>query len=620
MIILLSASWTLNAQEADTLNASWVQAVSSVPVTRASEEAKLSPEQPVVADAIRRFTGVQLKDYGGVGGLKTVNVRSLGSEHVGVYIDGIQVDNAQNMQVDLGRFSTESFSGVALYNGQKSRRLQSAKEYASGSALYLDPARPSESSWRVRLRGGMFRTAGAAIRREQIWRKLRLSASAEALYSGGRYRYQFFDTTLFRENSDLRSLRLESRLEGKVLGGDWNLMLYSYGSERGFPGPVIRRAAGFPFSAERQADQDAFLQGGWSGELSRRYALALRFKLADSYTHYDSHPEKNPQALPWNLRFRQRIAYLSLSQSLSFGRHWGVDFATDVQRNVLEADRSYSVKPERTTLTSVLAGRYTAGKIRAAAHLLWQGAWDADAFRVAWMPSASLHWEPLDWLEVDAFAKRSCRLPSFNDLYYIAIGNANLRPEYATQAGLDLRFQRRHLALRVSPYYNRVTDKIVALPTSSQFRWSMLNIGRVDISGLDSRLEADASVGAVSLSGTLRYSFQKALDHSDPEKATYGNQIPYTPIHSGSVSLQAVWKGWSLSWDTTLTGHRWSTTSSSADYYLPPWSVSESALGWAGGGFHVSAKVGNIFNTQYQIVKGYPMPGIHFLLNLELCF
>ena len=38
-----------------------------------------------VADAIRYFSGVQLKDYGGVGGLKTINVRSLGSAHTAVF-------------------------------------------------------------------------------------------------------------------------------------------------------------------------------------------------------------------------------------------------------------------------------------------------------------------------------------------------------------------------------------------------------------------------------------------------------------------------------------------------------------------------------------------------------
>ena len=43
-----------------------------------------------VADAIRYFSGVQIKDYGGVGGLKTVNIRSMGTNHVGVFYDGIE--------------------------------------------------------------------------------------------------------------------------------------------------------------------------------------------------------------------------------------------------------------------------------------------------------------------------------------------------------------------------------------------------------------------------------------------------------------------------------------------------------------------------------------------------
>ena len=60
-----------------------------------------------VADALRYFSGVQIKDYGGVGGLKTVDIRSLGAQHVGVFYDGIPIGNAQNGIVDLGKF----FSG-----------------------------------------------------------------------------------------------------------------------------------------------------------------------------------------------------------------------------------------------------------------------------------------------------------------------------------------------------------------------------------------------------------------------------------------------------------------------------------------------------------------------------
>ncbi|WP_410519127.1 TonB-dependent receptor, partial [Alistipes finegoldii] len=61
-----------------------------------------------VSDALRYFSGVQIKDYGGIGGLKTVNIRSMGSQHVGVFYDDIQLGNAQNGTVDLGKFSLDN--------------------------------------------------------------------------------------------------------------------------------------------------------------------------------------------------------------------------------------------------------------------------------------------------------------------------------------------------------------------------------------------------------------------------------------------------------------------------------------------------------------------------------
>ena len=84
-----------------------------------------------VADAVRYFSGVQIKDYGGVGGLKTVDVRSMGTNHLGVFYDGIEIGNAQNGTVDLGKFSMDNIEEIALYNGQKSEIFQSAKDYGS---------------------------------------------------------------------------------------------------------------------------------------------------------------------------------------------------------------------------------------------------------------------------------------------------------------------------------------------------------------------------------------------------------------------------------------------------------------------------------------------------------
>lgn len=39
-----------------------------------------------VSDAVKHFAGVTVKDYGGIGGLKTVSIRSLGAQHTAVFL------------------------------------------------------------------------------------------------------------------------------------------------------------------------------------------------------------------------------------------------------------------------------------------------------------------------------------------------------------------------------------------------------------------------------------------------------------------------------------------------------------------------------------------------------
>ena len=162
MILAAVIAFCLQAPP-DTLAPAAVYAVKELPVVRATEAVRVDSlvSTPMgVADILRAFTGVQVKDYGGAGGLKTVNVRSLGSEHVGIFLDGIQVDNAQNMQVDLGRFSTDGLGQVLLYNGQKTSRLQTAYGLRRGGAA---PGRHLGHGEPFRAMGpAAFRTAHAA--------------------------------------------------------------------------------------------------------------------------------------------------------------------------------------------------------------------------------------------------------------------------------------------------------------------------------------------------------------------------------------------------------------------------------------------------------------------------
>ena len=67
-----------------------------------------------IGDAMRRFSGVNLRDYGGAGGLKTVSVRGMGASHTVVTYDGLPVSDTRQGQIDMGQFNVDRLSTIEL--------------------------------------------------------------------------------------------------------------------------------------------------------------------------------------------------------------------------------------------------------------------------------------------------------------------------------------------------------------------------------------------------------------------------------------------------------------------------------------------------------------------------
>ena len=208
-----------------------------------------------VADALRYFSGIQLKDYGGVGGIKTVDVRSMGSNHLGIYYDGVQLGNAQNGQIDLGQFSLDNMEEVTLYNGQKSSIGQSASDFGNAGSIYMRTRVPifihgEREHWRARVKYG----SSDLLRASVLWERklsdvLTLSLNGEALTASGKYRFRYhrkaqdgttaWDTTAVRQNGDIHAERIELNLHGRVDEGAWSVKGYFYNSDRGIPGAIV---------------------------------------------------------------------------------------------------------------------------------------------------------------------------------------------------------------------------------------------------------------------------------------------------------------------------------------------------------------------------------------------
>ncbi|MGN1265836.1 MAG: TonB-dependent receptor [Muribaculaceae bacterium] len=613
-----------------------------------------------VADAIRYFSGVQIKDYGGVGGVKTVDIRSMGTNHLGVFYDGIQLGNAQNGQIDSGKFSLDNIEEVTVYNGQKSEIFQSAKDFGSAGTVYLRSRRPrfdddKRMNVNVTMRTGSFGLANPSMRIDyKLSERVSSTVSAEYTYATGKYKFRYrkvfsdgtlaWDTTATRQNGDIGALRVEGGLYGTMNRGSWNAKVYYYDSEKGIPGAIVNNVWK---NSQRQWDRNFFAQGSLRKSIGERYTMMVNAKYAHDYMRY-----LNPDTTLMYIdnEFWQDELYVSMANRVRITDGWDVNLSTDYQWNHLDANLANFGYPTRHTGLVALATAYRWQRFKAQASLL--GTFVADRFKVRnngeeiarkksstsrLTPAVFVSYQPLaeQALTVRAFYKRVFRMPTFNDLYYTDIGNANLNPEYSTQYDIGAVYRTdfdasvvRSVDLSVDGYYNIIDDKIIAVPKGNgQYRWMMMNIGKVKICGVDVTGKMTFSLPyGIMLEGGLSYTYQRAQDYSDPsdcldEAGTYKGQIAYIPRHSGSVIAQAAWRSFELNYSFIYVGERYHNSSNIQANYEQPWYTHDLSAGYkfklGKVAVRAVAEVNNIFDQQYDVIRNYPMPGRNYKLILK---
>lgn len=629
-----------------------------IPAQRLDAKALEQLNSHNVADAIRYFSGIQIKDYGGIGGVKTVDMRSMGTNHLGVFYDGIQLGNAQNGQIDLGKYSLDNIEEISLYNGQKSDIFQSAKDFGSAGTVYLRTRRPRFSGKKrfnlnLTMRTGSFGLANPSARFEyKLSDRVSLSANAEYTYATGRYRFRYrkvfpdgqvaWDTTATRKNGDIHAFRAEAGIFGRLTEGKWYAKLYFYDSEKGIPGAIVNNVWK---NAQRQWDRNFFAQTSWQMQLAPKWEMMVNAKYARDYMRY-----LNPDTTLMYIdnKFYQNETYISAVGKYEILPRWDVTVAADWQWNTLQASLVNFQRPSRHTLLTAAATAWRGYGLKAQGSILGTFVFDRSHIISGpddlgtrhkrfheFTPAVFLAWQP--WTEQQlnfrAFYKKIFRMPTFNDLYYTDIGNADLKPEYVSQYNVGVVYDLqiagvfRSLHASADGYHNRISDKIIAVPKGNgQYRWMMMNIGKVRIWGLDVTASAELQLGPVTLDGRLNYTFQRALDYTDPSDnkdaaGTYRKQIAYIPRHSGSAVLAGQWWRFHLNYSFIYVGERWHNSSNIPANYEQPWYTHDLSASYVqpfgSTRLRATLEINNLFNQQYEVIANYPMPGTNFKLILQ---
>lgn len=620
---------------------------SSVPTQSISSADISSRGITDISDAMRRMSGVNLRDYGGAGGMKTVSLRGLGAQHTGVIYDGIAVNDVQTGQIDLSRFSLNNIGSLTVNAGETDDIFLPARASATASSIVISTFSDADFEANAlhltaRAKAGGFGYYNPFFQISKTFRhKLALSLTGDFTHADNDYPYDIKNGSAshraHRKNSMLNSGYGELNASWKpAIGQTVNFKAYYYQSGQRLPGPVTLYN---PDSNEKLKQRNSFAQLGWRGKISSKVSMRADAKFNWAASRYQDINGIYPGGR-LDSRYNQQEWYISSSALYRPVSGLQLDYSIDYFYNNLSSNRTSDIRPYRNSILQSVAAKYKVWRLSATAKLLYsiylnrshEGDKQAkDAKRLS--PSLSLSIQPVDGQKfyVRASYKNIFRMPTFNELYFDHYGSINLNPEVADQYNFGLTWSvsagdwLEDLTITADGYLNYVKNKIVAMPYN-MFVMTMTNLGKVRILGLDVTLNAAFRITPcqkILLSGS--YSYQRAAPRTDPDMLDWMKQVAYTPLNSGAASLT-----WQNPW-VTLVAH---TSGYSARYATNNNMPGTRIAGYMELGFtamhefkfaksrsiEIRADLINALDKQYELVNLYPMPGRNWQASVTYRF
>ncbi len=569
-----------------------------------------------IAGIVNSIPSLSLSDYGSAAGLKAVSLRGLGAANTSIYIDGLRVGNVQNGQPDLSFIDHSSFSSMTVDYAQNSISFNTARPVFKAGKRF---------NGSVGFLGGSFGTCNPSASAEYMITE-RISARATLSWYGtkGDFPYQDADgKTVRRENNDLGQWRAGLDFFGRLKEGDWHAKAYFNDARRGTPGSTE-----WLDNESRQNDRNGFAQLRLNNSFSPLYDLNVTAKAAfDNLVYVYSYGK---------YIYNQSEQQLNTSHIFHINAWWTISAAAGVQRAGLDSacDGTEYYSASRTSLQGAVSSSFDFKRLDINIALLYNGWFDDGSAtegavvlnRNSFSPSMDFRLNVIGGLDIIGFARRACRVPTFNDLYYPGMGSTNLKPEDSWLTDIGVEYTRQFadsygITAKLDGFHYSLTNKITSMPDPNDptgWAWLMYNIGKVHDNGLDASVTFNKIKGDFKFSLTAHYSYQSAIDKT-PDGANYGKQIPYVARHTATAIANLDYKGWKANLNYNLRSGRNDTSGE-----MPAWNTLDITFSKDFdiriAELTIFLKGSNLFNERYEIVRYYPVPGISFYGGLEIGF
>lgn len=588
-----------------------------------------------LTDALHRLPGLNIRDYGGAGGMKTVSVRGFGTTHTGVVYDGVVLSDCQSGKIDLSRYSLDNVDDISLVIGDSNDIFTPAKAAASAATITINTGsvpffNDSLLHLTAQMRVGSFGMVNPYVKiGKSLSKSFSFSAIGEYIHAKNNYPFTLYNGILTtrerRSNSRMNSAHGEINArfrvaQSSILDGK----IYFYDNARQLPGPVVLYN---PRSDDSLHDRNFFGQMTFLNSSFSKLSFRLLAKFNWDATYYHEVDGKYSDGYN-DENYIQREMYVSGGMLYTPINQLSFSYAADYAYNNLWSNDVTTVGPRRNSVLQSVGAKFKNNWLLVTARFLYsiydndvkKGKSAADKQKLS--PSISLSVRPLQesLFFLRASFKNIFRMPTFNESYYYRMGSTSLRPEDTNQFNIGATWQYDKksgwidaMSLTLDSYYNHVKDKIVAIP-QNMFIWTMTNLDKVRAFGMDANLDATFVLARrQNLMLSCNYSLQRVQPRTAKSDPDYNKQVAYTPIHSGSASLT-----WCSPWvdvvlKTTGASDRYGTNSNlpitRIKGYMELGASLMRSFSIRSHSLDLRLDVLNILDTQYEIVASYPMPG-----------
>jgi iron complex outermembrane receptor protein len=564
-----------------------------------------------IATLLAQQDPVFVKSYG-FNNLSTLNFRGASAAQSQVYWNGVPLSNAATGITDVSLLRTSLYNKVSIVYGGSSALWGSGN---IGGALVLENDRPqftanTQYHYAISVMAGSFGQYQGGLRSSISMKRWFIATNLAAQSAQNNFKYTDNGTSYTTINSELSSTTGQVQIGYKANSKNTiNFIAFGQNFYREIPKALFES-----LSVKNQRDASVRLLADWNRKGEKLNLSAKLSYVNDLMRYKDS-------MVGIDATYKTQQVYGELNVRYSVGSHHRFMLFLPVHMAWMERQQQADIVRQPRL---GIAGAYNLSAYHHRLNIALHGRLRLNNDKSLPVSGLSIAYKCTDWLSVRTNIQRSYRLPTLEERYYEPGGNPNLKPEqgWSTDVGYTIKTKQEHNLVfyhDVSLFSRKIQDWIIWFGGAV---WTPHNIAEVHSRGVETenRLQYKLNKWTLHLGVNTAYVLATTVQSYVANDGSIGKQIPYSPRYNGQMNIGLSYRKVYFNYNHTYTGYRFITVDESA--WLEPYQTGNVQLMYSVPVNHktlsLSVQCNNVWNAQYSVVNGRPMPRINWLIGLTL--